>query len=720
MPVTDFWFVVRWWGALFFVGAAAYPLTRLLFSSWHDRGYFFAKAIGAACVTWFVYILGMAKVAPFTTPTILGSVIGIFVFGLLLQGKSDGGLRKDTWKKRGMSILFEEGIFFIALLFWAWIKAHEPSIRGLEKFMDYGFMQSALRSRFFPPADMWYPPFSVNYYYFGHLVTALFTKLSGLDLGITFNLMLATIFAQCLTLSYSIGHQLLKDRRRLAIIGGVLTSLLVTVSGNMQTIYAFTRGYTGDDVKPFWQLLWGAGEIWQKLGEGMETYWYANATRFIPFTIHEFPSYSFVVSDVHGHVLSIPFVLLSIGLLIAMFGSRKQDGQTWLRFGFYGFLSGILLMTNALDGPMYVGLFFMLLSINNWHLVRQKHMRWKPILLPFIVVLFGVGITSLPFLAHFKSFVNGIAINCPLPFLANSKLGPILFEGVEKCQRSPLWMMWLLWGFFWYCGSLLLFGKINKIKDLWDIKSLWNTKFTHVEKFLSVLFVFSFALIIFPEFFYFKDIYPQHFRSNTMFKLGYQAFIMWSIVSGYVITQLIFVWRSHARKVFILLLVPQLFLVLIYPIFSVRSYFGGLRQYEGIYGLTWLAREYPGDYSAILWFGTTPRSGNLVEADGDSYTDYERFSVFTGIPTPVGWAVHEWLWRGSYDAVSPRREDVRKMYESESIDETNALLDQYDVRYIVVGSLERQKFTNLAEWKFEELGRMVYQSGDTRIYERTN
>ena len=62
-------------------------------------------------------------------------------------------------------------------------------------------------------------------------------------------------------------------------------------------------------------LDWRVGEYLGKVGEGMATYWYANATRFIPYTIHEFPGYSFVVSDIHGHVLSLPYALLAIGLL---------------------------------------------------------------------------------------------------------------------------------------------------------------------------------------------------------------------------------------------------------------------------------------------------------------------------------------------------------------------------------------------------------------------
>lgn len=760
MPLTDIFLVIRWWGTLFLIGAAAYPMARRMFAGWYDQGYFFAKAVGLSSVTWIVYVLGTAKISPFAPLSIGASIISVFLLGVFLQGRSAGP--KLPLQRKVMVICFEEFVFFAALLFWSFIKAHEPSIRGLEKFMDYGFMQSILNSTQFPPADMWYPPYPINYYYFGHLVTALLTKLSGLDLAMTFNLMLATIFALCLTMSFSIGYQLVLSspldfaqgkqftvhrKKFVALLGGGLTAFLVTLAGNMQTIYAFTRGYTGEDVKPFWQLFWPAGEFISKVGEGMNLYWYANATRFIPFTIHEFPSYSFVVSDVHGHVLSIPFVLLAIGLLITMFGTSvdREGNYGWLHLGFYGLLMGILLMTNALDGPIYLGLFLVLFIIHNSKFIIQWRRYWKQLISQIGAVLVVAGLASLPFLAHFKSFVNGVAVNCPLPFFANTKLGPLLFEGVEKCQRSPFWMLWLLWGFFWFCGIAFLLMKFRNASSLRDIVSVWSKKITHIDRLLVVFFVFSFALVIFPEFFYFKDIYPQHFRSNTMFKLGYDAFILYSILSGYVITIACArpsmrgrdgsAWR---RRLFLLFLAPQLFLVSIYPLFSVRSYFGGLTRYEGLYGLTWLFREYPDDFAAIQWLKNqvishqspvirTSESGrlkadssfSLVEADGDSYTDYERFSVFTGIATPIGWAVHEWLWRGSYDVVSPRREDVRVIYESEDIDETWELFRKYNVRYVIVGTLERKKYTALNEEKFRVTGTEIFRSGETVIYEVT-
>ncbi len=758
---SDFWLVVRWWGTLFLIGTIAYPLTKRLFSSWFDNGYLFAKAVGMLLVTYLVYLSGMFHLFPFTTATIFGSIVAVFVFGMAINVVvPDGVIRHEKgavndYMKKILIAGLEELFFFGALLFWAWIKGHEPSIHNLEKFMDYGFTKSILNSTFFPPNDMWYAGFPVNYYYFGHTVMAMLTKLSGIDLAYTFNIMLATLFAFTLTMSFSIAYQLFGHIERVTfrvrLVGAIVTSYIVTLGGNLQTIYAFTKGYIGDNPPPFWTLLWNFNEL-GRLSEGLERYWYANATRFIPFTIHEFPSYSFVVSDVHGHVLSLPFVLLAIAMLISIFGlvkrtketgglfvfSRGQTGATQVQkffavgpYVFYGLLASVLLMTNALDGPIYAGLFCILILF--FHSQRASELNqsfwddWPQFVFPIGIVSAVAGIASIPFLLHFSSFVNGLAINCPPAFLANHRFGPFLFEGVEKCQHSPLWMMALLWGFFIYCGLWFCWRFLKQSNKLEK-----NTKDTRIQWLLVVMFIFCCLLIIFPEFFYFKDIYPQHFRSNTMFKLGYQAFIMFGLISGYAITWLLTRLRTLRGKgkgadvLFFIVLLPLLFLVVIYPIFSVRSYFDSLRTYEGLYGLTWLNEQYPSDFAGIQFLNARITAGDpknlpvIVEADGDSYTDYARYSAFTGLPAVVGWPVHEWLWRGSYDVVAPRRDDVSKIYTSDDLEETRAILQKYHVRYIIVGTLEWQKYPNLRAEKFILLGRQVFYDGVTSIYEVTS
>ena len=764
---TDFWIVIRFWSVLFFISAAAFPLTKSLFSTWFDRGYYFSKALGIAVVTWLVYAFGTLYIAPFTVLTIMISLGLLFVIGVFVQffvRNTEDAPPSFTFRsllsfslfRQVMVFVLEELVFLALLLCWSWVKGHEPSIRGLEKFMDFGFTQTILNAMYFPTPDMWFAGGTINYYYFGHIAMAVLTKLSGIDLSITFNLMLATIFAFTATMSFSIGYQLTQmnwipglarndsgKAKLKSFFSGLLTAFLVTMAGNMQTIYAFTKGYTGDDVQPFWTLLWPWTTFFASLDQGMTRYWYANATRFIPFSIHEFPSYSFVVSDLHGHVLSIPFVLLTIGVLIMMFMQKSEDGSISLKQGsqsvssmfhlvFYGFMVGVLLMTNALDGPIYGLLFvaFILVSnvvshlsnngshLKNFEIFSNQNLR--RIIFPILFVVGMVAITALPFLMHFSSFASGIGVNCPPQFLANLKIGPFLFEGIEKCQKSPLWMMWLLWGFFWFTGAFLF------------VKTLWHTEFVRSKPFmiLSVFFFFSIVLIIFPEFLYVKDIYPAHFRSNTMFKLGYQAFILWSIVSGFVISQIISNVKNQNSKlsycarivrfIFIVLLLPQLFLVCIYPIFSVRSYFNELRTYQGLYGLGWMEREYPEYWNVVEYIKSVTLRGNIpviVEADGESYTDYNQISAFAGVPTIIGWGVHEWLWRGTYDNVAPRRDEVKQVYESADPVVIQSILQKYGVRYIIIGVNERKKYTTIDEEKYASFSRVVFQAGDTKVLE---
>jgi uncharacterized membrane protein len=778
----DVLLVTGWWAVLFLIGAAALPFTRKLFLRWWDQGYLFSKAIGLCGVTFFTWYLGSLKMLAFTRGSIIVSLLLVFFAGVVAQhfnktkqmlasffrlfgvqiplatGKRKGEEKQMiSWKR--MVIL--EVFFFFCLLFWSYVKAFEPDIRGLEKFMDYGFSQTIANTLYFPPPDMWYAGGTINYYYFGHAMMAMLSKLSLIDLAYGYNLMLATLFALCFTMSFSITLQLtaisfdgVKVRKRAfwLIVAGLLGAWLVTLAGNMQTIYAFTKGYHSEDTPPpFWQNVYPPDQFLAKLPETLNTYWYANATRFIPFTIHEFPSYSFVVSDNHGHVLSIPFALLAIASLLTMFAMRQG---TYIAYALYGMLGGILLMTNALDGLIYMGLFAVLLAAQPIHgcaLFSYAWIREKGIRLGVAAGAFVVA--ALPFLLNFTSFASGLAVNCPPKFLENTKIGPIIFETVDKCQKSPLWMIWLLWGFFFFCGIVFLLKLWSKRKTILQL-----------EKFLIVIFLYSVGLIFFAEFFYFKDIYPAHFRSNTMFKLGYQAFMMCSMLSAYVIIHTIrqsagsrqlSAFRKWGRRIFFLLLLPQLFLVSIFPFFSIRSYFGGLQVYKGLYGLQWFEREFPDDYQAMLWLkkqvsslGQNVERHNstsflkdlsqtdnhvhdnfftshleripvILEADGDSYTDYGRMSAFAGVPTVIGWGVHEWLWRGTYDVVSPRKEEVLLVYEGIDDEKRLDVLAKYNIQYIVVGQLERQKFLNLNDQAIMQIGREVFRSGNTVIYERS-
>jgi len=157
---------------------------------------------------------------------------------------------------------------------------------------------------------------------------------------------------------------------------------------------------------------------------------------------------------------------------------------------------------------------------------------------------------------------------------------------------------------------------------------------------------------------------------------------------------------------------------MIYPYFAVNSYYGNLQTYKGLDGTQYLGNLYPSDYQAILWLNKNIKGQPVIlEAQGDSYTDYARVSSNTGLPTVLGWTVHEWLWRGTYDIPAPRINEVKNLYEANNINSAKQLIKKYNISLIFVGDLERQKYLMLNENTFKDLGKIIYNKGTTKIYQ---
>ncbi|GAB4219185.1 MAG: DUF2298 domain-containing protein [Candidatus Microgenomates bacterium] len=686
---------LNWYFYLFLLGLVFFPLTKKIFNKFSfDLGYPFSKTLAIIFVSYTTYVLGTLKIIPFERE-FLFLIIGIFatISFLTLFIKNN-----QIFKSNNIyPIIVEEILFLMSFLFWAFIRSQEPSIRSLEKFMDFGFINSILRSSYFPPKDMWYTPLSINYYYFGHLTGAFLIKLTNILPSIGYNLILATIFAQGVTLSFSFVANILKlfsskIKTFTLIIYGLIASFLVNLAGNLHTIYLFTTGYPTDDnvpPLPFWKIL-------SKFNPS--SYWYPNATRFIPYTIHEFPSYSYVVADLHGHVFDIPFVLLTLALLSLFFIKVKKNSFTFhqliLNTTFIGFLTAIHYMTNAFDGPIYILLstliFFLSFGFSyNFYLSE-------------IILLLSFILFSLPFSLNFSPFVSGIGVNCAPSFLTKiAKFGPFLFEA-GNCQISAFWMLFVLWGFFWINFILFLMTK-NKQK-------LFSLNYS-ITNYLITLFSFGTFLILVPEFFYIKDIYPAHFRANTMFKLGYQAFIMMSIASTITLFQIKNLKNLFFKFSLIIVYFLLFSFVFIYPFFAIPSYYGKLDKIPDLDGASWLNVDYPQNQEIIDWLNKNVNGQPVIlEAQGDSYTDYNQISALTGLPTVAGWWVHEWLWRGSSDFVGQRIPDVVNLYESKDILETKNLIKKYNIKYVIISTFEKQKYQNLNEEKFEIIGKKVFQS----------
>lgn len=735
--------ILYWWFFYLGIGLIFFPITKRIFSRFFDQGYLFSKVIGIGISSYLVWLLASLKILPFNRETILLVLIVGIIVNLIVSRRSPSPTshpRPTSHFSPSLSIIIcEELMFLITLTVWSFIRGFQPDIQGLEKFMDFGFVNTILRSKYFPPADMWFAGKYINYYYFGHYITAFFTKLSGIDSAITYNLMLGTLFAFTFSLAFSLTANLVyfwkKSISKLTPItqhlspminAGLIAAFLISIGANLHpSIYNFQMKVLK---KPYC--------------DGSLNYWYPNATRYIGVcpdvedkTIHEFPSYSFIVSDLHGHVSDIPFVFLFLALSLNLLIILKEKKE--INFKYYilhftlpvSLTLAIMFMTNQWDFPIYImvlglTLFFHYYSIFN----NVKKTVIKCFFIGCLLTLPSL-LLILPFQLNFEPFFSGIDF-----VRAHSRFYQLLV-----LYGAP-WFFGLTFFIFLFHNRLRFknsFKKENLIKwfsKILDVKiqfqksvkisssSYSSSPLYPSDLFIIIIFLVSLFLIIFPEIFYIKDIYiPSHHRANTMFKLTYQAFMMYCVMIGYVYVRILSSMKNGLpRKLLKTIYIIMIGALLIYPFYSISGYYGKLQKenYKGLYGLNFLKRLYPSDYEAVIWLNNNVSGQPVVlEAVGDSYTDYERISMATGLPTIEGWLVHEWLWRGSFDEPGKRSGDVQTIYESTDLTQTKQLLEQYKVKYIIVGEMEKTKYPNLDENKIKSLGKEVFKSEKTTIYE---
>ncbi len=132
------------------------------------------------------------------------------------------------------------------------------------------------------------------------------------------------------------------------------------------------------------------------------------------------------------------------------------------------------------------------------------------------------------------------------------------------------------------------------------------------------------------------------------------------------------------------------------------------------------------DYHAIRWLQeNVVGSPTIVEAatEGIQYQWFSRFSIYTGLPTIVGWQWHQEQQRAVVPGsrVALRSIEVRTFYET--LDRQTALefLEKYQVGYVIVGQLEHAFYPGPGLAKFDglngDLWQEVYRDREMVIYE---
>lgn len=219
-----------------------------------------------------------------------------------------------------------------------------------------------------------------------------------------------------------------------------------------------------------------------------------------------------------------------------------------------------------------------------------------------------------------------------------------------------------------------------------------------------------------PEIVYLKDIYEKTAaRSNTMFKLTYQAFILFGISMGFVLIRFLADKACLWIRAIGILGSVCLLMTCGYTATAVKQWTGGIwnhGNYQGLDATTFLETEYPGDAKAIRWMQSEVEGNPVIlEAPGDSYSNYCRVSAMTGLPTVQGWYVHEWLWRGNTLALNWQKQMIDAVYTSVDEAQVRGVLEKYQVSYIFIGQMEWERYPNLNLELLRGLGEVVFDDG---------
>jgi YYY domain-containing protein len=817
-----------WYLTISLLGWLTFPLAHFLFPALADRGYTLARAAGLLIwgyVFWLLASLGIAQ-------NDMGGILLALAFIIGLSAWSGANRKSEivNFLKSNFSlILSTEILFFTAFAFMAFMRSANPELNGTERPMELAFINGILRSPAFPPQDPWLSGYAISYYYFGYVMTAMLARISGINGSMAHNLMTALIFALGVAGSYGILYNLLSQsaiaNRKYPsgtmsqIVNALLAPLFLLLMANFGALLEILhqRGLfwaqdpvTGEYSSRFWSWL-DMRELsdmpalpfhWPPLDRYL---WWWRSSRIIQDynmvsiwtgdVIDEFPFFSFLLGDLHPHVLAIPFGLLAVSVALNLFlggfrGTINLLGAK-LNINLPGFLFSALvigglaflntwdiLVAAALIAGSYVlwrateegwnwqrledalrlGLPLGALSIlmyfpfylgfssqaggvlpNFMYPTRGAHLwvMWGTLLIPILAYLIhlwrgekipsnwrlgfslGLGFTVLLFLFTFIIGLIGSFVekDFVLGFLESQGMTAAQFIGATTLRRLA------------YIGSLitLLAVFIPSLAYLFqrpqiaDSGSQPEDDIPHSafriqpSAFVLLLIALGAILVLVPEFVYLRDQF--YYRINTVFKLYYQAWLLWSLAAAFAVAYLLQNLRGGMSAIFRIVIGLVVFSGLLFPAYGLITKTNSFKPYGGftLDDFDRITRENPEEAAAIEFLRGVP-NGVIAEAVGGGYSAYGRISMFTGLQTVLGWTGHEAQWRGSYAPQGTRLDDITRLYGTPRWEEAQSIIENYNIRYVYIGSLERSSIP-VNEGKFMTHLKVIFQQGGTVIYE---
>lgn len=689
--------IIKWWSVLEFIGILALPISASLFKNFADMGISVSKIVGILLFTYFSWAIVTFGFS-YGNPVLLVSIIFIGALSFLI-------IRKNKININATKFLLNESIFSASFIVFLIIRSYSPGnyfVVG-EKFMDTTFINAVLRSTDFPLYDPWFAGASANYYYFSYIIIGNLIKLTNSTVSVGFNIASAAFYAISLTCAFGIGYNLI-----LKIKGGLIAALFVTIIGNLVgliqlIVIIFLPSY--------YKLYYVQGaDIVSRLSQF--SLWPSEI--IIAGTYVQFPFFSFLIGDLHPNFIAIPFQLLFITILISILKAKKAS---MLHLIVLGLSLGFFIPLNTWNYPVYMFLSALVLFL-------QKEKFYKR--------LFSfVSVAIISFTAY-------------APFYASIKIPQSI--SIMRGNRTEIIDYVLIFGLFLFLFACFLAKGSFKLFN----RNIASKEFLFVAIFATAAFIFKFQLLLlllpltlsfvflikenddamqtvfiliiagilfslFGEVFYIEDTLKSsvYFRSNTIYKLYDQIWILYAVAGSYIFYHFL---QSNRRLAF--LSCGLVIISLIFPIAATYSKSLELKYSPTLDGELTLKKSYPYEYEAIEWFRKVNGTPVVLEAAGYTGAWNSYISAFTGLPTVLGWEWHEYQWRMNLEEINIRRSEVERAYTSSNYGEIENIINKYNVKYIYIGPVERDRYkvTNVFEQNKNDF-KLVFKNKGVEIYE---
>ncbi|MHB1355161.1 MAG: DUF2298 domain-containing protein [Anaerolineae bacterium] len=257
-----------------------------------------------------------------------------------------------------------------------------------------------------------------------------------------------------------------------------------------------------------------------------------------------------------------------------------------------------------------------------------------------------------------------------------------------------------------------------------------------IQRIIGLLAVSGAILVIAVEFIVLRGDIG---RMNTVFKFYLQAWVLWGSASALALSEIYVgqrAWPVLRRRWWNVVLTLLLVSVASYPILATAGKARDRWQTPAPQGLDGLAYMWQAsledqghpitlanDAKAILWLQQNVTGSPVVaEASVPPYRWGSRISIYTGLPTIIGWDWHQKQQRAAYSSqvIDWRIEDLRTLYSGRDVTAAWRIIARYNVRYIYVGELEAAYYDAAGLGKFNVMVgsgmEVAYQDGPVTIY----